>query len=74
MTYYLRTKSGEAKAKIDNDLALKLINDARGHFREAHYAKGKKTVFEFDGDFTYGTQGFKLMLWTGDVLEPVEYS
>ena len=72
MPYYLRTRSGEAKAKISNDLAQRIIAAAAGHFREANYRGGRKTVFELDGDFTYGTDTLKVLLWTGDILEPVD--
>ena len=72
MAYYIRTRSGEAKAKISNDLAQRIISGAAGHFREARYRTGSKTVFELDGDFTYGTENIKILLWRGDILEPVD--
>jgi len=72
MSYYIRTKSGEAKAKVSNATANLIIENVRGHFREAKYREGSKTVFELEGDFTYGNELYKIMLWTGDVLEPVK--
>jgi hypothetical protein len=72
MPYYVRNKAGEAKAKISNDTASRIMNGATGHFRESKYRGGSKTVFEFDSDFTFGTDSLKILLWTGDILEPVE--
>lgn len=72
MPYYVRNKAGEAKAKISNDLANMMMRETTGHFREANYQGGKKTVFEFNRDFTYGTDTLKIMLWAGDTLVPIE--
>ena len=74
MAYYIRTKSGEAKAKLTNDTAGKIIRQCPGHWQEAKYRGGSKTVFEIDKDMTFGNDYYKIMLWTGDVLEPVEES
>lgn len=72
MTYYIRSKSGEAKAKVSNDIANKLMRETQGHFREAHYQSGKKTVFEFQGDYTYGIASFTVLIWQGDCLVPAD--
>ena len=72
MTYYIRSKSGEAKAKVSNDIASKLMRETKGQFREAHYQSGKKTVFEFQGDYTYGATQITVMIWQGDSLVPAD--
>lgn len=72
MSYYIRNKAGEAKAKISNDIANRIMNGSNGVFREAAFQSGKKTVFEIKGDFTYGTDSLKIMLWSGDTLVPAE--
>lgn len=72
MAYYIRTKSGEAKAKLDNDMAGRIIRDCPGHWREAKYKTGSKTVFEIDRDMTFGNDRYKIMLWVGDVMEPLD--
>lgn len=74
MTYILRTKSGEAKVVLTNTKAQFLINNCKGHFRQANYGKsGVKTVFKFDSDMVFGElliHGFEIFIWVGDVLEP----
>ena len=70
--YYLRDKTGYAKAKLSNDLANKIMREARGQFREVNYTDGRKVVFEIQGDFTYGTDEIKILIWEGDRLVPVD--
>lgn len=72
MTYYIRSKSSEAKAKVSNDIANKLMRETKGQFREVHYQSGKKTVFEFQGDYVYGTAAVTIMIWQGDSLVPAD--
>lgn len=72
MSYYVRNSSGESKGKISNEIANKLMHEARGFFREANYSSGKKTVFEIKDDCSFGNDHFKLMIWKGDVLEPID--
>lgn len=73
MTYYVRSAKGDIKAKLSNTAASTIMQNAKGHFREAHYpGPGRVTVYEIDGDFTYGTSEFKIMLWVGDTLVPVD--
>lgn len=70
--YYIRSKGGEAKAKVSNDIANKLMRETRGRFREAQYQSGRKTVFEFDADYTYGAVQVTVMIWKGDCLVPAD--
>lgn len=70
MAYYIRNRAGEAKAKATNEVANQIINGCQGHFREAVYRGGSKTVFELDADMTFGTSHYKILLWRGDILEP----
>lgn len=73
MTYYVRSSRGDVKAKLSNTAASTIMKNAKGHFRESYYpGPGKITVFEISGDFTYGNNEFKIMLWTGDTLIPVD--
>ena len=68
--YMIRDRNGEAKAKISNDIANKVMRDTRGQFREMNFKSGKKTVFVFTEDVVYGTEYAMVMIWKGDRLIP----
>ncbi len=77
MSYWIRTKSGELKVRIDNNTAQDLMARVQGFFRQTRYKdKPQKTVYEVSDDVVYGiSRGhneFSTYLWVGDTLEPAD--
>lgn len=69
--YLLRDKNGVLKARFDNFLAQRMINEIDGHF--CSYRAGNdnpKTVYEIDTDSKWGSTEFAVYLWKGDILIP----
>ena len=77
MSYWIRTKSGELKVRIDNNTAQDLMQRVKGFFRQTRYKdKPQKTVFEVSDEvlygISYGPQELSTYLWCGDTLEPAD--
>ncbi len=75
MAYILRDVNGIMRAKLDNRLALEVIDNSKGFFREAKYKDRSKpvNVFEFKEDFVVGSNTpMRVYFWRGDKLVPEE--
>jgi hypothetical protein len=73
MSYIVRDKDGVMKAKLDNRVALEVINTFKGYFRDAKFKGNKKPkkIFVLEGDFVLGSNTpVRLYFWAGDKLIP----
>jgi hypothetical protein len=72
MNYFIRTKTGEAKARLTGSKTKQLFDRLPGHFREAKFEKGPQTVFELDDDIAWVVPGgqAEILLWKGDTICP----
>lgn len=71
MSYIVRTKSGEMKAKISHAIASSIVNSSSGFFREAKFPNGTKIVFEFTADMSWDiSDDLRFYFWEGDKLVP----
>ncbi len=72
MSYYIRSSQGVLIAEVTNRFAQKIINESKGHFRDYLAKDSDKTltVFEFDCDYAYSSNIFRIFIWQGDLLIP----
>lgn len=72
MSYIVRNSDGILLMTLENQYALKVINDTAGHFRDYRTSTNPnaKTVYELDEDTTYNTPFGSLYLWEGTLLIP----
>ena len=73
MAYLLRDKNGILRAKLDNRLALEVINNSKGFFKEVKYngRSGPVRVFELEEDFKVGVNmPMEVFFWKGERLIP----
>lgn len=66
--YYVRTAEGIAVAKIDNEIAGKMMKRAGKWVEKKYVDKTSKTVFQFQDNFSYGVDEMSLMIWSGFYL------
>lgn len=71
--YKIRTDRGTLVAKVSNKIALKMIDDIKGHFRPYETVCELKCIcFEIDEDTSYGTNDIQICIWKGFKLIPCE--
>jgi hypothetical protein len=69
--YYVRSDDGLMIARVSNSIASKMMDSSPGNFVKKTFTSGRTpTCFVFDSEFSFGMDGFALMIWKGYYLEP----
>jgi hypothetical protein len=63
--YYVRTDGGIMIAKVDNVVAGMMIRGIEGKWVEKNFDNGKRSVYLFSQDCSYGRSEMKVMIWKG---------
>lgn len=71
--YYIRNEEGHLKMSVSVNIAGKILATCPGFWRE-YNAKDKPATscYEFTDDVSFGVEEFRLFIWKGDVLIPVD--
>ena len=69
MTFEIRTRNGQLKAKIANEIAVQITRSLVGFWRNGVYYIEGNYVYEIS---SWGRQKVELFLWKGDRITQCE--